>query len=54
MNSKYLVPSEFKCPCCGCLSILGIPQRLIDVLDCIREDIGKPLYVTSGFRCFIS
>lgn len=51
MNSKYFVPSEFKCPCCGCLSILGIPQRLVDVLDCIREDIGKPLYVTSGFRC---
>lgn len=51
MKSLHFVDDEFRCPCCGSLPVDGMSQRLIDVLDCIREDLGVPIYVNSGYRC---
>lgn len=28
-----------------------IDKRLVDVLDAIRERIGQPIYINSGYRC---
>lgn len=45
---KYFIAYEFMCPCCGALKY---DQRLIDILDAIREHISAPIIITSGFRC---
>jgi hypothetical protein len=46
--SKYLSLSEVACKCgCG-----QIPQKvMLDKFDQIREAYGKPIHITSGFRC---
>lgn len=44
---KYFSPKEVDCPCCG-----GLPKEAMLIkLDQIREEWGKPLTVTSGYRC---
>jgi len=50
-QAKFFEPDEFKCPCCGGLPYGGMDERLLEVLDKIREAINAPLYVTSGYRC---
>lgn len=47
-ESKYFKPAEFACKCCG---EVHIEDKLIDLLDAIREEVGHPVYVTSGYRC---
>ncbi len=56
--SKYFSIDEFACKgdeCTGLSNIgtNGIDNRLLEVLDSIREIIGKPVYVLSGYRCSI-
>lgn len=46
--AKYFVPKEFACPCCGKAKV---DTRLYDLLDDIREKVGVPLYINSGYRC---
>ena len=50
--AKYFKPETdkklFFCPCCG-HSI--IDHSLLTRLDALRTLYGKPIYVTSGFRC---
>jgi len=41
--------SEFKCPC-GCQS-KPMDEGLISILQAIRTELGKPVKVTSGYRC---
>lgn len=48
-NSKYFKRSEFQCKC-GC-GDANIDERLLPVLDDLREHFGKPCIVTSGKRC---
>lgn len=53
--AKYFVGAEFACKCHRCEGKVnvgeGIHPRLFDVLDAIREKLGVPVYVTSGYRC---
>lgn len=49
--SKYFTKNEFRCACCGELPDGGIDERLLEVCDAIREAIGKPITVLSGYRC---
>lgn len=49
--SKYFTDDELKCKCCGNLPENGIDQRLLQVLDAIREKIGKPVYLSCAYRC---
>lgn len=46
--SKYVALSEVACKCgCG-----GVPKKeMLDKFDEIREAYGKPIHITSGFRC---
>ena len=41
--------AEMQCKC-GCETCEMDPE-FMDILQNIREDIGKPMKVTSGFRC---
>ena len=57
--SDHLTTDEFKCHCCGKLppmfrvdgEILTCYQDLFSVFENIRLAWGKPLIVTSGYRC---
>lgn len=56
--STYLYESEYRCKCCSelppslDLEDIATPfQILFDSFDFIREEWGKAIYVTSGYRC---
>lgn len=56
---KYFEEYEFACTCERHASdghghnVLDhiIDKRLVDLLDAIRERLGVPLYINSGYRC---
>ena len=50
--SKNFNRSEFACKgknCCG--HSAAVHPDLVDALQALRDRIGKPLSITSGFRC---
>lgn len=47
-----LALSETKCKCGQCSSN-SIQQRIIDLFQTLRDKIGKPIIITSGFRCAV-
>ncbi len=49
--AKYFDSSEFACKHCGQLPRLGMDSRLLEVLDKLREKLGEPLVISSGYRC---
>ena len=56
--STYLTLNEYKCKCCDQLppsfdiDDIATPfQILLDSFDFIRSEWGKPIFVTSGYRC---
>lgn len=46
---KYFKQSEFVCSC-GC-GRADVTPGLVMALDALREAYGKPMTITSGFRC---
>lgn len=43
---------EFACKCCGQLLFKENIEALVrEVLDPVRERVGKPIVVNSGYRC---
>ena len=42
---------EFDCKGSGCCSSTQIDDKLVEYLQNIRTHFGKPLYITSGYRC---
>ena len=49
--SENFDSSEFKCHCCGELPEHGMNPHLIELLQAIREKMGKSITITSGYRC---
>lgn len=47
--SKYFTEDEMRCKC-GC-GQCKMNEHFMDLLDSLRAAIGKPLVVTSGYRC---
>ena len=45
---RFFERSHFACPCCGKCEMA---EELILKLDHIRECLGLPIIITSGFRC---
>ncbi len=43
--------SEFACHGKGCCSTVKIDEQLVDYLQKIRDHFGKPVTVSSGYRC---
>jgi len=50
MMALYFKDTEFNCPCCGKGSELMDPN-LIHILDLVREETGRPIHITSAYRC---
>lgn len=50
-KAKYFAGEEFECKCCGEVPECGMDDNLLMILDDIREKIGEPLYIESGYRC---
>ena len=47
--TKDFARSEFQCPCgCGQQSL---DTELAEKLQIIRDKLGKPIKITSGYRC---
>ena len=51
MGSKYFTDSEMACKCCGQLPENGMDERLLQVLDAIREKVGGPVTLSCAYRC---
>lgn len=47
--SKNFTREDFKCPC-GCTRQM-VDSELVEKLQTVRDKIGKPIKVTSGYRC---
>ena len=45
---SYFNSSEFACKCCG---EIIVSAWLVHLLNKVRESYGKPMIVTSGYRC---
>ncbi len=48
--SKDFKACEFDCPCDHCACTL-VDSELVSKLQELRERIGKPIAITSGYRC---
>ena len=51
---KHFKIEEFRCRCCGGLPPLAranIEALVTEVLDPVRERLGRPIVVNSGYRC---
>ena len=49
--STHFVSTEFDCHGSGCCSQTLINEKLIEYLEKIREHFGKPITITSAYRC---
>ena len=48
--THYFIPEEFYCKCCG-MGEGSMDRTLVKMLDEARWLYGKPINVTSGYRC---
>jgi len=46
--SKHFNLKEFECPCCHRVKL---SPDLVKLLEKIRKKIGKPIVISSGYRC---
>lgn len=49
--SNYFDSTEFDCHGNGCCSSTIINEKLVEYLNKIREHFGRPITITSGYRC---
>jgi uncharacterized protein YcbK (DUF882 family) len=49
-TSKHFRAKEFECRC-GCCARQVLDDKLISMLDEVRDLVGRPVRITSGFRC---
>lgn len=43
--------SEFACHGSGCCSVVLIDEKLVKILQQVRDHFGQPVTITSGYRC---
>ena len=48
ISSKHFSNAELSCRHCG---VNGIDPDFLDWLETVREEFGKPMVVSSGYRC---
>ena len=46
--TKHFNLREFQCRCCGQVKV---DSRLVDKLQMFRYVVGRPIIITSGYRC---
>ncbi len=47
-SSTHFSDAELACKCCG---VNYCVEKLVNALEKLREEIGLPVIVTSGYRC---
>lgn len=47
---RYFKPAEFDCRCCATGSQY-MDMRLVNKLDSMRHEVGRPFVINSGYRC---
>lgn len=50
MASKYFSDEELACHCCGEGADI-VSDRLLELLDQLRENIGGPIEISCAYRC---
>ena len=50
--SENFNSNEFDCRGAGCCEITTINPQLVNYLQLIRNHFGKPITITSGYRCY--
>ena len=48
VQTKNFKPYELTCSCCGAS---GVQQWALDKLQGLRDEVGRPLAITSAYRC---
>lgn len=49
---RYFKPDEFRCKGTSCCNhSLVIDPKFLKMLDALRHQFGKPMVITSGYRC---
>ena len=51
MLSEHFSRAEFACHHCDQLPVDGISKALLEGLETLREAVGRPIFVTNGYRC---
>lgn len=51
--SEHFSSSEFDCHGTGCCNSTIINEKLVQYLEQIRSHFGKPITITSGYRCVV-
>lgn len=51
MLTEHFAEAEFACRCCGTLPTTGISMALLLGLERLRLRIGRPINISSGYRC---
>ena len=51
MASKYFSDAELTCHCCWTYPEKGMDPNLLNVIDSIRESVGKPVQISCAYRC---
>jgi len=46
--TPHFTREELECPCCG---EMPFSEAALQVLEDLREAYGKPMWITSGYRC---
>ncbi len=49
--SEHFSADEFRCKCCGDLPCGDNLERLVMMLETVRERYGRPMVIVSGYRC---
>lgn len=49
--AENFTSDEFACNGSGCCSTVKIDEKLVENLQKIRDHFGKPITITSGYRC---
>jgi len=49
--SEHFHAREFACNHCGRLAPGGVPPLLVQILEQVRAHFGRPVRITSGYRC---
>lgn len=51
--SENFISSEFMCKGSGCCNVGMIDEKLVEILQKIRDHFDKPVIINSGYRCQI-
>lgn len=51
--SEHFSSSEFDCHGNGCCASTIINEKLVEYLELLRKHFGKPITITSGYRCVV-